>query len=123
MNVLAAIKNEERNVEQQVRRLQKRLDGLRTAAKLLGDSASDGFGTGRKRALSAEARAKISAAAKRRWAQVRAGTKRGTLREAATDGSGKAQKRVMSAAARAKISRAMRRRWAKARAGARKAAS
>jgi hypothetical protein len=121
MNVLAAIKSEERNIEHQVRKLQKRLDGLRAAAKLLGDSGDDGVGRGQKRALSAEARAKISAAAKRRWAQVRAGTKRGTLREAATDGSGKSQKRVMSAAARAKISAAMKKRWARVKAGGKKA--
>jgi prophage DNA circulation protein len=122
MNILAAIKSEERNIEQQVRKLQKRLDGLRAAARALGTSASYGLDKARKRVLSAAGRARISAAAKRRWAKVKAGTKK-AVGKSATDGLGKVQKRVMSAAARAKISAAMKRRWSKVGAGARKAAS
>jgi hypothetical protein len=68
MNILAAIRREERKLEKQVGRLQKQLGGLRAAANVLGDSAMDGAGRMQKRVrvLSAEARAKISTAAKRR---------------------------------------------------------
>jgi hypothetical protein len=76
MNILAAIRREERKLEKQARRLQKQLDGLRAAANALGESAMDGAGRMQKRVLSAEARAKISKAAKRRWAKVRAGARK-----------------------------------------------
>jgi hypothetical protein len=123
MNIVAAIRREERKLQKQVSKLQQQLGGLSAAAKALGGSANDGLGKTQKRVLSAAGRAKISAAAKRRWARARAGTKRGTQREAATGGSAKAQKRVMSTAARARISRAMKQRWAKVGAGAKKAVS
>ena len=76
MNVLAAIRREKRKLEKQVVKLQRELDGLTGAAKALGDAATAGYGTARKRVMSAAARAKISAAAKRRWAKVRAGTRK-----------------------------------------------
>jgi hypothetical protein len=72
MNILAAIRREERKLEKQVGRLQKQIDGLRAAATALGDSAMDGAGQVRKRVLSAGARAKMSKAARRRWAKVKA---------------------------------------------------
>ena len=76
MNILAAIRREERKLEKQVGRLQKQLDGLRTAANALGDSAMDGSGRIQKRVMSAAARAKISKAARRRWARVKAGARK-----------------------------------------------
>jgi hypothetical protein len=76
MNLLAAIRREERKLEKQVGRLQKQLDGIRAAANALGDSAMDGTGRMQKRVMSAAARAKISRAAKRRWAKVKAGAKK-----------------------------------------------
>ena len=76
MNVLGAIKREERKLEKHVGRLQRQLEGLKAAAKVLGNSASSELGKARKRVLSAAARAKISAAAKRRWAKVRAGARK-----------------------------------------------
>jgi len=76
MNILAAIRREKRKLEKQVGRLQRELDGLRGAAKALRGAATDGFGIAKKRVMSAAARAKISAAAKRRWAKVRAGAKK-----------------------------------------------
>lgn len=72
MNILAAIRREERKLENQARRLQRQLDGLRAAAKALGNSAMDEVAGTHKRVLSIEARAKISKAAKRRWAKVKA---------------------------------------------------
>jgi hypothetical protein len=72
MNILAAIKREERKLEKQLGKLQRQLAGVRTAAKALGSSASQDFTSAKKRVLSAAGRAKISTAAKRRWAKVKA---------------------------------------------------
>ncbi len=71
MNILAAIKREERKLEKQLGNLQDQLDGVRDAAKALGRSANHSV-----RRLSAEARAQISRAQKRRWAKVKAGVKK-----------------------------------------------
>jgi hypothetical protein len=76
MNILATIKREERKLEKRVGKLQRELDGLKAVAKDLGNSATDGLGRTRKRVLSAAGRARISAAATRRWAEVRAGAKK-----------------------------------------------
>jgi hypothetical protein len=71
MNILAAIKREERKLEKQVGELQKQLEGVRDAAKALGRSTNHSV-----RKLSAQARAQISRAQKRRWAKIRAGMKK-----------------------------------------------
>jgi hypothetical protein len=76
MNILATIKSEERKLEKQVGKPHQQLEGLTAAAKALGNSASNELGKARKRVMSMAARAKMSAAAKRRWAKVRAGTKK-----------------------------------------------
>jgi len=77
MNLLATIKREERVLEKQLGKLQHQLSGVRAAARaLLGRSTGDGLNRAKKRVLSAAARAKISRAAKRRWAKVRAGAKK-----------------------------------------------
>jgi len=72
MTILAAIRREERKLEQQLGRLNHQLSGVRAAAKALGGSANRELTGIRKRALSAAGRAKIAAAARRRWAKVRA---------------------------------------------------
>jgi hypothetical protein len=76
MNILGAVRREKRKLEKQVGKLQRQLNGLKAAAKVLGNSTSDELGKAQKRVLSAAARAKISRAAKRRWAKVRAGAKK-----------------------------------------------
>ena len=76
MKLLAAIKREERKLEKQLGRLKHQLDGVKAAAKALGHSASGELNSAKKRVLSASARAKISRAAKRRWAKVRAGARK-----------------------------------------------
>ena len=121
MNLLAAIRREERKLEKQAAKLQRQLNGLEAAAKALGNSAGRDLDKAEKRVMSAAARARISRAQKKRWATVKAGVKKAGKPEA--DGFGTAKKRVMSAAARAKISAAAKRRWAKVKAGARKAVS
>jgi hypothetical protein len=72
MNLLAAIKREERKLETQLGKLQRQLDGVRTAAKALGHSAGREITTVKKRVMSAAARAKISKVTKARWAKFRA---------------------------------------------------
>jgi len=76
MNILAAIKREERKLEKQLSRLQKQLDGVRTAAKALGNSAGNELKSAKKRVLSAAAKAKMSRAAKKRWAKIKAQAKK-----------------------------------------------
>ena len=69
MNILAALKREERKLEKQVHKLQGQLDGVRAAATALGRSSGKGVTRTTKRVLSAAARAKISKGAKKRWAR------------------------------------------------------
>jgi hypothetical protein len=76
MDIRSAIKREERKLEGQLGKLQNQLKGVRAAAKALGNSAGRDFSRAKKRVLSAAARAKISKAAKKRWAKVRAGAKK-----------------------------------------------
>jgi hypothetical protein len=78
MHILTTIRHEQRKLEKQAAKLQGRLDGLKAAANALGDSAMDGAGRMQKRVMSAAARAKISRAAKRRWAKVKAGARKAT---------------------------------------------
>jgi hypothetical protein len=76
MDILAAIKREERKIEKQLGKLQHKLNGVRAAGKALGDSTSKEIKRVKKRVLSAAGRAAIAKAAKKRWAKVRAQTKR-----------------------------------------------
>ena len=71
MTILAAIRREERKLEKQLGKLNHQLSGVRAAAKALGGSASRELKGVKKRVLSAAGRAKIAAAARRRWAKVR----------------------------------------------------
>jgi hypothetical protein len=72
MDILAAIKREERKLEKQLGKLQHNLNGVRAAAKALGDSTSKELKVMKKRVMSAASRAKIGKAAKKRWAKFRA---------------------------------------------------
>lgn len=78
MDILKAIKREERKLEKQLGKLQHELNGIRAAAKALGNSTSREVKTAKKRVLSAAARAKMGKAAKKRWAKFRAQTKKVT---------------------------------------------
>ena len=78
MDILAAIKREERKLEKQLGKLQHQLSGVRAAAKALGRSAEREVTSVKKRVLSAAARAKIGKAAKKRWAKFRAQAKKVT---------------------------------------------
>jgi hypothetical protein len=76
MDILAAIKREERKLEKQLGKLQHKLSGVRAAAKALGHSANKEIKVAKKRVLSAAGRAAIVKAAKKRWANVRAAKKK-----------------------------------------------
>jgi cell division septum initiation protein DivIVA len=78
MDILAAIKREERKLEKKLHKLQQQLSGVRAAAKALGDSTSKELKVVKKHVLSASARAKMVKAAKKRWAKVRAQAKKVT---------------------------------------------
>jgi hypothetical protein len=72
MDILAAIKREEKKLEKQLGKLQHQLNGIRAAAKALGDSTNRELKAVKKRVLSAAARAKMAKAQRERWAKFRA---------------------------------------------------
>jgi hypothetical protein len=78
MDILSAIKREERKLEKQLASIQHKLKGIKAAAEAMGQSADKQVKKGTKRVLSAVARAKIAKAAKKRWAKVRAEAKKMT---------------------------------------------
>ena len=76
MSILAAIRREEKKVKKQLAKLQHDLIGLQSAANALGKSAKRDLKVVKKRVLSAAGRAKISRAAKKRWAKLKAQAKK-----------------------------------------------
>jgi hypothetical protein len=76
MDILAAIKREERRLERQLGKLNHQLSGVRAAAKALGGTVEREVVGVKKRVLSAAGRAAIAKAAKKRWAKVRKQAKR-----------------------------------------------
>ena len=72
MDILAVIKREERKLEKQLGNIQHKLNGVRAAAKALGDSTNNELKVVKKRVMSAAARAKIGRASRKRWAKFRA---------------------------------------------------
>jgi hypothetical protein len=71
MDILAAIKREERKLEKQLSKLNSQLSGVRAAAKALGHSTEREVVKVKKRTLSAAGRAAIIKGVKKRWARVR----------------------------------------------------
>jgi hypothetical protein len=72
MDLLAAIKQEERKLQKELSRLRNKLSGVQAAAKALGSKAGREVAQVKKHVMSAAARAKISKATKARWAKFRA---------------------------------------------------
>jgi hypothetical protein len=72
MDLLAAIKREERKLEKELSKLQSKLSGVQGAARALGSKTSREITQVKKHVMSAAARAKISKATKARWAKFRA---------------------------------------------------
>jgi len=77
MKILAAIKREEKRLEKQLGKVQHQLNGIRAAAKALGDSTNRELEAAKKWVMSAAARARISKATKARWARFRAAKGKG----------------------------------------------
>jgi hypothetical protein len=94
MDILAALKQEEAKWEKEVSAAQQQLDSVRGAIKLLGGMNGSGKTTassgatatgsssgkttgGKKRVMSAAARAKMAKAQKERWAKFRAAKAKG----------------------------------------------
>ena len=71
MDILEAVKREERKLEKELDKLNRKLSGVRAAAKALGHSAGKEITVVRKRVLSAAGRAAIVKAAKKRWAKAK----------------------------------------------------
>jgi hypothetical protein len=76
MDILSAIKSEERKLEKQLASVQHKLKGIKAAAEAMGQSAEKKVMKGTKRVLSAAARAKMGKAARKRWARIRAVAKK-----------------------------------------------
>jgi N-acetylglutamate synthase/N-acetylornithine aminotransferase len=76
MSILAAIRREEKKVKKQLAKLQSHLHGLESAAQALGKSTVRDIAGAKKSLISAVARAKMSKAAKKRWATIKAGAKK-----------------------------------------------
>jgi hypothetical protein len=76
MDILSAIRREERKLENQLASIQDKLKGIKAAAEAMGRSADKKVRKGTKRVLSAAARAKIGKATKKRWASFRAEAKK-----------------------------------------------
>jgi len=77
MDILAAIKREEKRLEKQLGKLQHQLNGIRAALKVLCDSTNRELKAAKKRVLSAVARAKTAKAQRERWAKFRAAKAKG----------------------------------------------
>jgi hypothetical protein len=95
-------------------RLTNQLHGVSAALEAFG--AAYGKQNGIRRKISAAGRARIAAAQRKRWANVKG--KSGQTESVAAE----PKRRIMSAAARKKIAAAQRLRWAKVRASQKKAA-
>jgi hypothetical protein len=76
MSILAVIQREEKKVRKQLVKLQGDLNRLQSAAKAMGATANRELTSAKKHVLSAAARAKMSKAAKRRWAKIKAGARK-----------------------------------------------
>jgi hypothetical protein len=76
MDILSAIKREERKLEKQIGAIQHKLKGIKAAAEALGRSADKNVTKSTKRVMSAAARAKIGKATRKRWEKFRAEAKK-----------------------------------------------
>jgi hypothetical protein len=121
MNIISAIRQEERKLERELHNLQRKLEGVRAAGKALGGSASRELRTVKKRVLSEAGKANIIRAAKKRWAKIRAEGK--SLSGSASREVATVKKRVLSEAGKRNIARAAKKRWAKFRSDTKKAAA
>jgi hypothetical protein len=102
MDIVKALKREERKIEKSVKNGMKHLEALRASIKVFAGGLVDNRRIGKRRKMSAAGSLAISKATKARWAKFHAA--KATPR------------RKMSAAGRASIVKAQKARWAKVRA-------
>jgi multidrug resistance efflux pump len=76
MSILAVIRREEKKVKKQMAELRGDLTRLQSAAKAMGATTNRELTSAKKQVLSASARTKMSKAAKKRWAKIKAGAKK-----------------------------------------------
>ena len=77
MDILAALKQEEAKWKKQAEEARQQLETVRAAMKLFSGKTTRKRTGGKKRVMSAAARAKISKATKARWAKFRAAKAKG----------------------------------------------
>ena len=77
MDILAALKQEEAKWKKQAEEARQQLETVRAAMKLFSGKTTRKRTGGKKRVMSAAARAKISKATKARWAKFRAAKVKG----------------------------------------------
>jgi hypothetical protein len=90
------------DIKEQIETLQREIEGIASGTPVSSQVIED---TPTRRGMSAAGRARVAAAAKVRWARIRA-----------AKGAAAPKRRTMSAAAKAKIAASARARWAKAKA-------
>jgi hypothetical protein len=73
MNIVSALKREEKKLARQAERIERQIERLRAAAKALGGAVNGRKKT--KRHMSPSARERIARAQRRRWAKIRAAEK------------------------------------------------
>jgi hypothetical protein len=76
MDILAALKREEKKLKKRVGKLQHQLSGIRAATQALGHSAIKEEKAVKKHVMSAAGRARIAKAQRMRWAKARAQAKK-----------------------------------------------
>jgi len=78
MDILAALRQEETKLQKQADAAKQQLDTVRTAIKILGRGVANSDNPiGKKKVMSAAARAKMAKAQKERWAKFRAAKAKG----------------------------------------------
>jgi hypothetical protein len=112
MDIIKALKREERKIEVSVKHGMKHLEAIRASIKVFAGGLVGNGKLGKRRKMSAAGRLAISKATKARWAKVRAAKGTRTIR----------RHTKMSVATRAKMAKAQKARWAKVHAKKAKAA-
>ncbi len=117
--VLNQLKEEQRQAQQQIARLEQAIDAIQGLVTNTGSASKQRTVSTVKRPMSEATRRKLSLAQKARWANA----KKPSQSVSNTGGSNaRPAKRIFSVATRRKLAAAQRARWAKVRTAAKKAA-
>jgi hypothetical protein len=105
MDILKALKHEERKIEMSVKHGMKHLEAIRASIKVFAGGLVGNGKLGKRGRISADGRASIARAQRARWPKIRSAKPTRRLH----------QRSKMSAATRAKMAKAQRARWTKVR--------